>query len=297
MIDDGSRDNTYNIMKELIEEIEEVRIIKLSRNFGKENAICAGLELCRGESCIVMDSDLQHPPNLIPQMVKLWESGYDVVECVKTSRGKEKRVKTLGVKIFYGLLKRFSGFDLDNASDFKLLDKKVIYSWRNMREKNTFFRGMSAWLGYNRIQISFEVPSRVDGDSHWSVISLGKLAISAITSFSSVPLHLITIMGNIFLIISVLLGINTVVFKLIGESVSGFTTVILLLLIIGSILMISLGIIGQYIAKIYEETKARPRYIVEALVEKNSNMRNDREELNHFIDSKKESDIENYQNR
>lgn len=270
VIDDGSRDDTYDILKKILLEIKEIKIIKLSRNFGKEYAICAGLDLCQGDACIVMDADLQHPPSLISEMVQYWRSGYDIVECIKVSRGKEKIHIKLGSKIFYGLLKRLSGFDLDGASDFKLLDKKVINSWRSLNERNTFFRGLSVWLGYNRIQIPFEVAERAGGNTHWSILSLAKLAISALTSFSSVPLQLITIMGNVFLIIATVLSIEVLSFKILGKSVSGFTTVILLLLFIGSILMISLGIIGSYVAKIYEEIKYRPRYIIERIVEENS---------------------------
>ncbi|WP_315072881.1 glycosyltransferase family 2 protein [uncultured Clostridium sp.] len=269
VIDDGSKDNTYNIVKELTREIRQLKILKLSRNFGKEYALCAGLEICTGDACIVMDSDLQHPPMLIPQMVELWKQGYDVVECVKTSRGKEKMINRIGAEVFYGMLKKVSGFDLRGASDFKLLDRKVINSWRTMSERNTFFRGMSAWLGYNRVQIPFDVPPRAGGETHWSISNLIRLAVSAVTSFSSAPLHIITVMGNLFLISSIILGIYAFALKLLGKSVDGFTTVILLLLIIGSLLMISFGILGEYIARIYEEIKHRPRYIIEEIVEEN----------------------------
>jgi dolichol-phosphate mannosyltransferase len=200
---------------------------------------------------------------MIPEMVKLWrESGFDVIEGVKSSRGKEKLVNKMGAGLFYNLLKRSSGIDLRMASDFKLLDKKVIEAWRRMGERNTFFRGMSAWVGYKRASLPFQVAERKTGNSKWSILRLIKLAINAITSFSSLPLQIVTFLGVLFLIGSFLLGIQTLFMKIANIAVSGFTTVILLQLIIGSALMISLGVIGTYIAKIYEEVKYRPRYLV-----------------------------------
>ena len=215
-----------------------------------------------------MDADLQHPPELIPEMVRLWkEEGYEVVEGVKALRGQESLVNKAGAGLFYYILSKFSGFDIKQASDFKLLDKKVVHAWQSMNERNTFFRGMSAWVGFNRISIPFNIKNRTGGASKWSLFKLFKLAINAITSFSSLPLHIVTFMGLIFLLGSLILGIQTLYMKLKGIAYSGFTTVILLLLIIGSTLMISLGIIGTYIAKIYEEVKGRPRYIVAEQIE------------------------------
>ncbi|MBW7454897.1 glycosyltransferase, partial [Paenibacillus sepulcri] len=212
---------------------------------------------------IVMDGDLQHPPELIPQMVRLWrEEGFEVIECVKENRGEEAAGKKLGAQVFYGLLSYLSGYKLQGASDFKLLDAKVVESWREMPERVTFFRGMTAWLGYKRTTISFSVPAREEGASRWNLFNLIKLAVQAIVSFSTIPLRLVSIIGALFLVGSIALGINTLVQKLQGTAVTGFTTVILLLLLIGSFLMISLGIIGEYIAAIYHEVKGRPRYLI-----------------------------------
>ncbi|HHV28750.1 glycosyltransferase family 2 protein [Acetivibrio mesophilus] len=263
LVDDGSRDNTWKELKRLSSDLPNVFAFKFSRNFGKEAALCAALEAVNGDACVVMDSDLQHPPEIIPQMVRLWkEEGYDVVEAVKSSRGKESIINKIGAHFFYSILKNLSGFNLDGASDFKLLDAKVVNSWNTMQERNTFFRGMSAWLGYKRTTIPFEVVDRKEGKSKWSTLKLFKLAITAITSFTSLPLQLVTLMGMLFLFGSFILGIYTLYMKFKGMAVSGFTTVILLLLIIGSTLMISLGIIGTYIAKIFDEVKFRPRFIV-----------------------------------
>jgi len=263
LVDDGSKDNTWQAIKEISKVTAGIEAIKLSRNFGKESALCAALEIVSGDACLIIDADLQHPPKMIPEMVKLWrESGFDVVEGVKSSRGKEKLANKMGAVMFYNLLRKSSGIDLRMASDFKLLDIKVIEAWRQMGERNTFFRGMSAWVGYKRASIPFSVTERTKGNSKWSILHLVKLATNAITSFSSLPLQMVTFLGVLFLIGSFFLGIQTLFMKLSKEAVSGFTTVILLQLLIGSSLMISLGIIGTYIAKIYDEVKYRPRYLV-----------------------------------
>lgn len=263
LIDDGSKDNSWEVIKQLSTEIHCIRAVRLSRNFGKEAALFAGIEIAEGDASVIMDSDLQHPPAIIPEMVRLWaEEGYEVVEGVKSSRGKEKLSNALGSRLFYIILKKLSGFDLNGASDFKLLDSKVIAVLRSMRERDTFFRGMSAWVGFNRTSISFNVADRTEGKTKWSKLKLFKLAINAITSFTSLPLQLVTFMGILFLLGSLILGIQTLYMKFSGFAVSGFTTVILLLLIIGSTLMISLGFIGTYISKIYEEVKYRPKYII-----------------------------------
>lgn len=263
IIDDGSGDNTWDVLKRVSSELTVIRAVRLSRNFGKEAALYAGIELAKGDACIIMDSDLQHPPDIIPEMVRLWrEEGYEVVEGTKASRGKENLANSIGAKLFYSSLRKLSGINLDGASDFKLLDSKVIEVLREMNERNTFFRGMSVWVGFKRINIPFNVSARSGGNTKWSFIKLLKLAITAITSFTSLPLHLVTFMGVIFLAGSFLLGLQTLYMKFSGIAVNGFTTVILLLLIIGSTLMISLGIIGTYIAKIYDEVKYRPRYVI-----------------------------------
>ena len=270
LVDDGSSDNTWNILKTLVNTFPEIKAQRLSRNFGKEAALCAGLEAAVGDACIIMDADLQHPPELIPEMVRLWEKeGYEVVEGVKAVRGQESFINKIGASIFYYLLSKFSGFDIRQASDFKLLDKKVVDAWKSMNERNTFFRGMSAWVGFKRISIPFDIKERSGGTSKWSVFKLFKLAVNAITSFSSIPLQIVTFMGLIFLVGSLILAIQTLYMKIKGIAYSGFTTVILLLLIIGSTLMISLGIIGTYIGKIYDEVKGRPRYIVAERIEGN----------------------------
>jgi dolichol-phosphate mannosyltransferase len=263
LVDDGSKDNTWAEIKCLAEENIHVTSIRLSRNFGKESALCAGLDYATGEMILVMDSDLQHPPSLIPEMVRIWrEEGYDVIEGIKNSRGKENPIYRICAKFFYYIIYKTADINLGKASDFKLLDRNVIEAWKEMPERAIFFRGMSAWLGYDRKQIGFDVAERVNGKTKWSFFRLIRLATNAITSYTSMPLHCITILGIIMFFITVLLGVQTLYMKFSGRAMTGFTTVIILQLLIGSSIMISLGMIGIYLTKIYKEVKARPRYLI-----------------------------------
>ena len=263
LIDDGSSDGTWKLLQASVNALRDVRAIRLSRRFGKELALCAGLERARGDAVVVMDGDLQHPPRLIPEMVRCWEEeGFDVVEGVKQHRGEESRSYRAQTGLYYSLLRALSGIDLRGASDFKLMDRKVVEAWGQMGERHVFFRGMSAWLGFRRKRLFFNVERRVGGKTAWSPVGLIRLAINGITSFSSLPVHIITLMGVIFLLFSMVLGVSSLLQWFSGVAVTGFTTVNLLLLIIGSMLMIGLGIIGEYIAKIYDEVKGRPRYVI-----------------------------------
>lgn len=263
VIDDGSTDDTWARIQDEARGLPTLRAMRLSRNFGKELALCAGLERARGDAIIVMDGDGQHPPSLLPTMIEKWKTcGTDIVQAVKVKRGRESATSKAGAFLFYVILNKLSGFELKGASDFKLINRKVLDTWLAMRERNVFFRGMTAWMGFNAVQIPFDVPDRRTGTSHWSYLTRAKLALIGITTFSSFPLHFVTFAGVIFFIFAVGLGIQTLYLKLAGRAFTGFATVILLELIIGSLLMISLGIIGEYLARIYEEVKGRPRYIV-----------------------------------
>jgi polyisoprenyl-phosphate glycosyltransferase len=270
LIDDGSTDRTFTILNKMVKVIPKLHVLKLSRNFGKEFALCAGLENASGDAVLIMDADLQHPPDLIKKMVDVWrKQNVDIVEGVKRSRGKESLRNRAGASVFYGSLKLLTGYNLHGNSDFKLLDRKVVHAWSQLPERNTFFRGMTAWLGFNKVQVEFDVSERVDGHSKWSLVNLIKLALSAVVSFTSLPLRFVSLTGVIFFIAAFLLSLHTLYQKLIGNALTGFTTVILLLLIIGSVMMISLGIIGEYIAAIYNEVKGRPRYLVQHSLKSN----------------------------
>lgn len=268
VIDDGSPDNTWETLSDLSKKFSMMRAARLSRNFGKELALCAGLEMARGEGVIVMDADGQHPPSLLPTLIETWhETGVDIVEATKVDRGKESLFSRAGAALFYFLWNRLSGFEMRGASDFKLLSRKAVDAYLQMDERNVFFRGMTAWLGFPREQVPFEVPERASGSSNWSVLRRVRLALNGISGFSALPLQMVSFAGALFLVFAVIFGIQTMYVYLSGHAVTGFATVILLLLIIGSFLMISLGVIGIYLAKIYDEIKHRPRYLISQRIE------------------------------
>ena len=261
-VDDGSRDNTWAVISKATKQNDRVRGVRFSRNFGKEAAIFAGLAQAKGDCVVVMDCDLQHPPEKIIEMYRLWQNGAQVVEGVKSHRGKENPLHTFAAKSFYSIISRATRIDMSRASDFKLLDRRAVDTLLAMREKNAFFRALSSWIGFETAQVEFEVQPRLEGESKWSLVSLVKYAVTNIVSFTTAPLQLVTLMGGGVFVASVVLGVWSLWQKFSGQALEGFTTVILLQLIIGSALMFCLGIIGYYIAKIYEEIKDRPRYIL-----------------------------------
>ena len=267
-VDDGSKDNTYTKICEAAQKYPWVKGLRFSRNFGKEAAIFAGLEEAKGDCAVILDCDLQFPPEKILEMYSLWQKGYEVVEGVKANRGKESKIHKTFAKLFYKMMSYFVGVDMQSTSDFKLIDRKVIDTLISLPERNTFFRALSFWSGFNSTQIEFEVQERQNGSSKWNFKGLTKYAITNITSFSTAPLQLITVFGSILLIFLAGMSVQTLIRFLLGMSAEGFTTVILLLLLIGGSLMMALGIIGYYIARIYEEVKGRPRYIISQKTQK-----------------------------
>ena len=261
-VNDGSRDHTWEEIQKTAGERAEVQGIRFSRNFGKEAAMMAGLAAASGECCAVMDCDLQHPPETLVEMYRLWEQGYEVVEGVKRSRGKESAAHRMSAGLFYKIISRAVRIDMSRASDFKLLDRKAVDAILSLPERNLFFRALSSWVGFRTASVEFDVQERTEGESKWSTWSLIQYAVKNIVAFSTVPMQCVTVAGVVVFVLAVVLGIQSLAKYFSGHAVEGFTTVILLILIIGSIIMISLGIIGYYIAKIYEEVKGRPRYII-----------------------------------
>jgi len=266
---DGSADDTWDIIKAKAESCEHSRIkgVSFSRNFGKEAAIFAGLEAAlknsKSECAVVIDCDLQHPPELIVDMYRLWKNdGFEVVEARKASRGKESLMYKAFAKTFYRLMKSSSGINLDGASDYKLMDRKAVEAVDSMKERQTFFRALSAWVGFKTTSLEFHVQPHVHGTTKWSFRKLFKFAVSSITGFTNFPMHLMTMCGFLFMLLFAGLGIYTLIDFFMERALPGFTTLVLLMLIVGSVLMFGLGIIGYYLAKIYEEIKFRPRYIV-----------------------------------
>ena len=264
-VDDGSMDQTYKMITELASDKENITGLHFSRNFGKESAISAGLAAADGDCAVVIDCDLQHPPEKIIEMYRLWEQGYEIVEGIKKERGQEKKTHSIGAKIFYSVISRMAGFDMANSSDFKLLDRKVIDVMNKMPERG-FFRAISYWVGYNKTTVEYNVNERFDGESKWSTKDLVKYALSNISSYSTAPMQIVTALGVIMLVISVIFGVWALIDKIIGRALEGITTVIIITIFIGSIIMISLGIIGYYIARMYEEIKGRPKYIISSSV-------------------------------
>lgn len=261
-VDDGSRDQTWSLITEAARRDSHVTGIHFSRNFGKEAAIFAGLANVEGDCAAVMDCDLQHPPQTLVQMYRLWQEGYEVVEGVKRTRGKESAIHRASAGLFYKIMSSATKIDMSRASDFKLMDRRAVDSLLEMPERNAFFRAMSSWIGFRSTTVEFDVQEREAGESKWSTRSLIRYALTNIVGYSSAPMQMVTGAGAVVFLMAVVLGIQTLVKYFSGHAVEGFTTVILLLLFIGSVIMISLGIIGYYISRIYEEVKGRPRYII-----------------------------------
>lgn len=259
---DGSRDNTFAEIEKVAASDEHIKGYEFSRNFGKEAAIFAGLKCATGNCVVVIDCDLQHPPEVIPEMFRLWKEGYDVVEGIKSSRGDESFLHKAFANTFYGIMSKLMKINMNDTSDYKLLDRRVVDVLLDLKESNTFFRALSFWAGFKSTSVSYEVQERTAGESKWSFMSLLKYAVMNTTSFTTAPLQVVTFLGLLSIFVSVIFGVQTLVRYFMGNAVEGFTTVILLVLIIGGFIMLSLGIVGHYLARIYDEVKGRPRYII-----------------------------------
>ena len=265
-VNDGSKDHTWEKILELKEARAHIKGVCFSRNFGKEGAVFAGIAQAEGDCIAVMDCDLQHPPETLIKMYRLWEDGYQVIEGVKASRGRESFIHKMFAKTFYSIISDATGIDMSRASDFKLMDRQAAEEFLKLPERNVFFRALSSWVGFKTTYVEFDVQEREAGESKWSFKSLVRYAVNNITSFSAAPMQIVTFFGVVFFVFAVLLGIQSLYMYFSGHAVAGFTTVILLLLLVGSILMFSLGVIGYYIAKIYDEVKMRPRYIISEVI-------------------------------
>ena len=263
-VNDGSADGTLQVLQRLRSQDQRVNYVDLSRNFGKENAMLAGFDHVTGDCMVISDADLQHPPTLIPEMIKWWEQGYDDVYAKRKSRGKESWLRKRLSLEFYKILQRSSRFEvLKNVGDFRLLDRCCINALKSLRESERYTKGMYSWIGFKKKEIEFEQGDRVAGESSWNYRQLFSFAIDGITSFTTAPLRISTVVGFIVSMCAFLYMIY-VFFKavLFGEPVQGYPTLVILILFLGGIQLLSLGIIGEYIGRIYNETKNRPDYIV-----------------------------------
>lgn len=262
LIDDGSTDSTWEEIEQLKQSNPEIVGLRLSRNFGKEAAIFAGLKRATRDFVITIDADLQHPPEVIPEMIKLWKEGYRIVNTKKIS-SKDLTFHSIGRNTFFMLSKKLTNLTLKESSDFKLLDKKIVSTFIDFHEFHLFYRGLVDWIGFKRTTLKIQTQERISGKSSFTLTKLITLAKTGIISFTAAPLHLVTSMAFIFFIIAIILGSITLYRKFLGEAIDGFTTVILLQLLIGAIIMFSLGLIGEYLGRVYDESKKRPRYIID----------------------------------
>lgn len=266
VVNDGSSDRTWEEIQKAGERDANVTGVLFSRNFGKEAAIFAGLAQAGGDVVAVMDCDLQHPPQTLIEMYRLWQDGYEVIEGVKSDRGKEGFLHKECAGFFYDIMSKATKVNMKDASDFKMLDRKAVDSILSMPERNMFFRATSTWVGYKTTSVEFEVQEREAGVSKWSPWTLVKYAFTNIVAFTTFPLQFVTITGVVCFICSLVLMIYSLIQYFAGSAVEGYTTLLMVLLLVGSAMMISLGIIGYYIAKIYEEVKRRPRYIISKVI-------------------------------
>lgn len=265
-INDGSSDRTPIILKDMRKADLRVSVLNLSRNFGKENAMLAGMDYAKGDAVVIMDADLQDPIDVIPEMIYWWEKGYDDVYGKRISRGKESRIRKILSLSFYSLLKRMSDIDiLPNVGDFRLLDRRAVRALTQMRETQRYMKGLYCWVGFDKKEVRFDRGNRENGKSNYKISKLINLAVEGITSYTTAPLRISTIVGIIVSVLAfaylVFMFVKTLVW---GEEVTGFPTLICVILFLGGMQLLALGIIGEYIGRIFNETKRRPPYIVES---------------------------------
>lgn len=264
-INDGSTDGTLGVIKELQAESKQVSYISLSRNFGKEAAMLAGLDYAEGDAVVIMDADLQHPPELIPKMLKYWEEGYDDICAKRSNRENETFIKRHLTKVFYYFLKMGSRVPVQqNVGDFRLLDRRCVAALCLMREEQRYTKGMFTWVGYKKKEISYEPAERTTGKTAWNYMALSNLAIEGITSFTTAPLRITTLLGFIASIGAMTYMIVVLFCALLyGDPVAGYPTLITVILFLGGVQLLSLGIIGEYLGRVFNESKHRPIYLID----------------------------------
>lgn len=268
LVDDGSTDDTWAAMHALTRQYASLRCLRLSRNFGKDAALSAGLEAARGDAVVTLDSDMQHPVSLIPEMIALWRAGsVDVVDVRKQERQAESALSRFCAVSFYRIFQMLTSYDLKGSGDYKLLDRKVVDAWKNLGERKIFYRGMTSWMGFRHKEMLFTPCARCGGTSKWSLARRVTLAVDSMTSFSGKPLLIIGIITLFFYALSFLVGCETLWSYATGQARSGFTTVILLILLTGSAILTGLCILSAYIHHAFIELKGRPRYLLAETLE------------------------------
>ncbi|MDR1685598.1 MAG: glycosyltransferase family 2 protein [Desulfovibrio sp.] len=263
LVDDGSTDDSWERMKEESARRPCLHCLRLSRNFGKEAALAAGLEAARGEAVITLDCDLQHPPELIPEMTRIWSADEaDIVEARKEKRQRESRLDSLFAALFYRMFRLLTSLDLEGAGDFKLLDRDVVEAWKSMPERKLFYRGMTSWLGFRRRELFFVPAERRSGAGKWSFFKKIRLALDSLTAFSAKPITLIWLLGLFFFGFSLVVGSEALWMHFSGRAMTGFTSVILLILVTGASVLAAICILSVYIRQNFHEIKGRPRYLI-----------------------------------
>jgi len=265
MINDGSRDNTIEGIRQLRAQDQRICYVNLSRNFGKENALLAGFDYATGDCMVIMDADLQHPPSLIPQLLEQWRAGYDDVYAKRITRGKENPLRKYGTLLYYRLLQKSTKMDiLPNVGDFRLLDRKCIDALKELRETQRYTKGLYCFIGFKKKEVRFEQGDRLVGESSFNTHRLVNLAIEGVTSYTTAPLRFSTVIGLIVSLIAIIymcyILITTLLF---GDPVAGYPTMMVVILFLGGVQLLSLGIIGEYLSRIFHESKRRPVYLVQ----------------------------------
>ncbi|MDF2678724.1 MAG: hypothetical protein K0Q97_3078 [Bacillota bacterium] len=263
-VDDGSKDKSLNILREMQEKDSRINYISFSRNFGKETAMIAGFDYVSGDAVVILDADLQDPPELIPEMIYYWEQGYDDVYAKRKSREGETWLKKLTSRIFYRMLQKTTKIEIqEDTGDFRLLDKRTLQSLKMIREKQRYTKGMFSWIGYNKKEIMFDRKPRAAGETKWNYFKLTNLALEGLTSFTTFPLKIASIFGFIVSLFSIIYMIVILIKSLLWKDpVQGYPSMMVTILFIGGVQLVCLGIIGEYVGRIFNETKQRPLYIV-----------------------------------
>ena len=270
-VNDGSYDQSQKVIEKIISGDKSVKLINLSRNFGHQIAISCGIDYVQGDAAVIIDADLQDPPEIIPAMLKKWQGGFDVVYAVRKAREGESILKKLTASIFYRLMRILSGTKIPlDTGDFRLISKKVILVLRKTREYQRFMRGLVSWVGFSQCGIEFTRDKRFSGKTKYPLFSMIKFAIDGILSFSLMPLRIVSIMGIVTVAILLILLIYSLYRTITGQTVPGWASTTVIILFLGSIQLISIGIIGEYLGRVYEEVKRRPLYIIDSIVSKNS---------------------------
>ena len=276
-VDDGSKDNSYQKLVDLANTDPNIRVVKLSRNFGHQIAITAGIDIARGDAVVVIDADLQDPPEVIKKFIEKWEEGYDVVYGIRQQREGEGKLKLLTASLFYRILKTLVKIDIPvDAGDFRLMSRRVVVKFKEMKERDRFVRGLISWVGFKQVGVPYARDRRYAGKTKYPYGKMIKFALDGITSFSSIPLKLATWFGYFSSFLAFLYLSSVFVQKFMGHTVEGWATIMVGMLFLGGVQLICLGIIGEYIGRIFNEIKQRPIYVTEEIYDlESAHMRED----------------------